>query len=60
MQARLNCLGVLRERREWGLKYRKHVLATFQLARHNQQQRQALYVGSLKRKALLVPNRDWM
>ena len=31
--------------------YRQHVLETFQLARHNQQQRQALHVGQLRRQA---------
>ena len=51
-QARLKSAEVLEQRKAWGMRYRHHVLETFQLARHNQQQRQALYVGSLKRKAL--------
>ncbi len=34
------------------MKYRQHVLETFQLARHNQQQRQALFSSQLRRQAL--------
>jgi hypothetical protein len=51
LQARLASANVAEQRRVWGMDYRQHVLETFQLARHNQQQRQALHVGVLRRQA---------
>jgi hypothetical protein len=52
LQERLASAEVAEQRRVWGMSYRQHVLETFQLARHNQQQRQALYIGTLRRQAL--------
>jgi hypothetical protein len=54
VQARLASPEVAEQRRVWGMAYRQHVLETFQLARHNQQQRQALYIGTLRRQALCL------
>jgi hypothetical protein len=54
LQARLASAEVAEQRRVWGMAYRQHVLETFQLARHNQQQRQALYIGTLRRQALCM------
>lgn len=54
LQARLKSDEVKEQRRVWGMQYRQHVLETFQLARHNQQQRQALYIGVLRRQALAM------
>ncbi len=53
-QARLKSANVLEDRRAWGGRYRQHVLETFQLARHNQQQRQAIFAGQLRRQALAL------
>ena len=54
VQARLASAEVAEQRQVWGMAYRQHVLETFQLARHNQQQRQALYIGTLRRQALCM------